>query len=436
MPTSKTNRPVFIVDGSRTPFLKARGAPGPFHAADLAITAARPLLLRQPFEPEAFDEVILGCVMPGPAEANIGRVVALRLGCGDRVPAWTVQRNCASGLQSIDSAYRNIRHGHSDLVLAGGVESMSHAPILLNETMVAWLAEWQRARTLPARMRALAQLRPKHLAVVVGLLKGLTDPVVGLNMGQTAEVLAYRFGISREAMDAYAAESHQRLLRAREEGRLHEIEPLYDIRGKAYLHDDGVREDSTPEKLAKLRPVFDRKFGKVTAGNSSQITDGAAWVILASEKAVKQYDLPVLARVVDSHWAGVSPAQMGLGPVHAVAPLVKRNRLTLDKVDYMELNEAFAAQVLACLHAWQDADYCRDELGLNKPLGEYPREHLNVDGGAIGAGHPVGASGTRITLRLLHILRREKARYGISTLCIGGGQGGALLIENPEVAGA
>lgn len=422
-------RPVFIVDGSRTPFLKARGKPGPFHAADLALGAARPLLARQPFEPTELDEVVVGCVMQGPDEANIARVIALRLGCGERVPAYTVQRNCASGMQALDSAAKDIALGRAELVLAGGVESMSHAPLLLREEMVSWLGDWYAAKGVGPRLRTLGKLRPGHLKPVIGLLRGLTDPVVGLNMGQTAEVLAQRFGIDREQMDAFALRSHQRLAEAQDTGRLGEIEPLYGRDGNAYQADDGLRRDSDLTGLAKLKPAFDKPFGKVTAGNSAQISDGAAMLLLASEVAVKRHDLPVLGRLVDSQWAGLDPAQMGLGPVHASTPLLQRHRLGLDEIDYWEINEAFAAQVLACLAAWRDPGYCRDQLGLSGAFGELDEARLNVDGGGISLGHPVGASGARITLHLLHVLQRTGTKRGIASLCIGGGQGGALLLE-------
>lgn len=422
-------RPVFVIDGSRTPFIKARGRTGPFTASDLAVAAASPLLMRQPFSPTELDEVILGCVMPGPNEANIGRVAALRLGCGDRVTAWTVQRNCASGLQSIDTAAQNIASGRSGLVLAGGVESMSHAPVMLGTAMVNWLAGLNRARSLGARLKALASLKPAYLRPVIALLRGLTDPVVGLSMGQTAEILAHRFHISREQMDAFALRSHQRQANAMEEGHFDEIEALYDSRGNFYTRDDGVRADSTMEQLAKLKPVFDRPDGKVSAGNSAQITDGAAWVILASEEMVARYDLPVLGQLTDSQWAGLDPAQMGLGPVYAMAPIMQRQGFDSPDIDYWEINEAFAAQVLSCLAAWEDEGFCRDELGLDSPFCAIDQECLNIDGGAIGIGHPVGASGARIVLHLLKTLERNNARRGMASLCIGGGQGGALLIE-------
>jgi acetyl-CoA C-acetyltransferase len=422
-------RPVYVIDGSRTPCLKARGKPGPFAASDLAVAAGQPLLARQPFAPSDFDEVILGCMMPSPDEANIGRVAALRLGCGDRVPAWTVQRNCASGLQSIDSAAQNIASGRSSLVLAGGVESMSRAPILFNNVMVNWLAAMARARTPGAKLKVLASLRPGHFKPVIALLRGLTDPIVGLSMGQTAEILAHRFGITREMMDSFAMRSHQRLAAAHANGRLDEIEVLYDSKGNVYEHDDGVRPDSTMEKLAKLRPVFDRPLGNVTAGNSAQITDGAAWVILASEDMVSRHNLPVLGQLVDSQWAGLDPAQMGLGPTHAMAPIMQRQGLDTGDIDYFEINEAFAAQVLACLAAWKDADFCREELGRDTPFTAIDEARLNVDGGAVAVGHPVGTSGARIVLHLLHVLKRENAKRGMASICIGGGQGGALLIE-------
>lgn len=422
-------KPVYIVDGSRTPFLKAKGKPGEFAAVDLALGCARPLLARQPFSADQLDEVIVGCMMPGPDEANIARVIALRLGCGKKVPAWTVQRNCASGMQSIDSAAADISLGRANLVLAGGVEAMSHSPVLLNQAMVGWLGRLSMSKKPIDKLKTFAALRPGHLKPIIGLLRGLTDPVVGLSMGQTAENIAHRFNIDRTMMDTFAVQSHQRLIAAQEAGFLDEIEALYDTKGHVYLHDDGVRSDSSVERLAKLRPVFDKQFGNVTAGNSAQITDGAAMLLLASEDAVKEFKLPVMGKLIDSNWAGLEPAQMGLGPVHAITPILQRNELTLSDIDYWEINEAFAAQVLGCLAAWEDDDYCKEELGLETAFGKVKRDILNVDGGGVSLGHPVGSSGARIVLHLLKVLERNKAKRGVASLCIGGGQGGAMLIE-------
>ena len=428
-------RPVYICDGNRTPFLKAQGRPGPFRASDLAVAAGKALLARQPFAPQALDEVILGCITPGPDEVNIARLVALRLGCGKQVPAWTVQRNCGSGLQAIDSAATDIAFGRAELVLAGGSEAMSHAPLLLPPETVALLGAWQQARGWGARLRLLSRIRPAHFQPVFGLLQGLNDPTVNLSMGQTAEILAKRFVISRAAMDSFACESHRRLGRAHDQGWLEEIEPLYAPDGTVYDHDDGLRRDSSLERLSKLKAAFDRPFGRVTAGNSAQVSDGAALLILASEEAVQRHGLPVLGRIVDCHWAGVEPAQMGLGPVHALAPLLLRQGLQTGDIDYWEINEAFAAQVLACLAAWGSDDYARTELGLERAFAPIDPERLNLDGGAVACGHPVGTSGARIVLHLLQVLKRNRARRGVASLCIGGGQGGAMLLERSGEVG-
>ncbi len=426
-------KPVYIIDGARTPFLKARNKPGPFKHADLAIRSAAALLNRMPFEPDVIDEVIYGSTMPASDEANIARIIALRLGCGDDVPAFTVHRNCASGMQALDSAAQSIAEGRSDLVLAGGVEAMSRAPVMLSDPMVEWLGAWWSARDLPTRLKLLGKLRPGLFRPVIALLNGLRDPVVGLSMGQTAEQVAWRFGITREQMDRYAVQSHQRLHEAQQSGVFDgEIVPIFDSRCKLYDYDEGVRPDSSLEKLAKLKPAFDKPYGQVTAGNSSQITDGAASLLLASEKTVKTHDLPVLARLTSTQWAALRPDEMGLGPAHAITPILRSRKLKLDAIDYWEINEAFAAQVLGVLRALEDKDYCREHLGLREPLGSIDMDRLNIHGGGISLGHPVGASGARIVLHLARVLKQTGSRRGIASLCIGGGQGGAVLIEREE----
>jgi acetyl-CoA C-acetyltransferase len=424
------NEPIYIIDGARTPFLKARNRPGPFAASDLATDAGRALLMRQRFAPTELDEVILGCASPSPDEVNIGRVAALRMGCGQKVPGWTVMRNCASGMQALDSAMNNIRAGRSNLVLAGGVDALSRAPLLFSDAMVHWLSSWYAAKTAGQRAALVARFKPGYLAPVISLMRGLTDPMVGLLMGQTAENLAFRFGIDRARMDEFSARSHQRVLAAQKAGHYAgEVVPLFDRKGTLYAADDGVREDSTAKNLAKLRPFFDKKYGNVTAGNSSQVTDGGAWLLLASERAVERHGLVPRGRIVDSEWAGLDPAQMGLGPVHAATPILTRHGLGLGDLDTWEINEAFAAQVIACLEAWADEDYCRTELGLPGALGKLPEDKLNVDGGAIALGHPVGASGARIVLHTLNVLERTGGRRGMAAICIGGGLGGAMLVE-------
>src|SRR5882724_8153426 len=394
-------RPVFIIDGSRTPFLKARSGPGPFTPVDLAVQCGRPLLARQPFSPTAFDQVILGCVNVIADEMNPARVAALRLGMGERMVAFTVQINCGSGMQSIDTAYRYIREGVSDLILAGGAEALSHAPLVWPQQGVRWFAGLAGAKGIGARIMAALKVKPSYLKPIIGLERGLTDPITELNMGQTAEVVGQLFGITREQSDAYAAESHKRLANAQSRGFL----------------------------KGELETAFERPWGQVTAGNSSQITDGASWVILASEEAVAKHGLAPKAAILDSQWAALDPGIMGLGPVLSATELLKRNELTLGDIETWELNEAFATQVLGCLAAWNDEKFCKEILGLDAAAGEIDRSKLNVDGGAISLGHPVGTSGNRIVLHLVNAMKRLGTKRGIATECIGGGQGGAMLIE-------
>lgn len=419
---------VYIVDGCRTPFLKARGKPNPFSAADLGTKAGKHLLLRQPFSADKIDQVVVGCVCPSQDEANIARIIGLRVGCPDSVPAYTVQRNCASGLQSIESAAVSIRDGRANIVLCGGTEAMSRTPLLFNENMVLWLAQLQKSKTLPAKLKTLAKFHPKNLSPVIALLRGLNDPVIEQNMGQTAEELAYLFEITREDMDEYAIRSHQRAMEAITNESLEEIIPLYDDKGNLYDTDEGIRPDISLEKLGSLKPAFE-KHGMVTAGNSSQITDGAAMLILASEDAVNQYQLPVMGRIVETKWAALQPLLMGLGPIYAMTQLLNKHQLGLSDIDHIEINEAFAAQVLACWRAWGESEYCQKHFGTPGAIGEMQDSQLNPQGGAIALGHPVGASGARLALHSAFMLQKHQLNRAIASLCIGGGQGGAMLIE-------
>ncbi len=374
--------------------------------------------------------MILGCVNVIADEMNPARVAALRLGMGEAMTAFTVQINCGSGMQSIDTGYRDIEGGVSDLILAGGTEALSYAPLVFRRSAVEWYLKLFSARDVWSRLQAFASIRPSFFTPIIGLERGLTDPIVELNMGQTAEVVAHLFKVTRRDADEYAAESQQRLARAQNDKVFAgEMEPAFGRDGKVYDYDDGVRPDSRVETLAKLRPVFETPWGKVTAGNSSQITDGASWVILASEKAVREHGLKPRAVIVDSEWSALDPSIMGLGPVLCSTAIMRRQNLVLDDIELWELNEAFAAQVLACLAAWNDDKFCRDVLHLDGPAGAVPRDKLNIDGGAIGLGHPVGASGNRIVLHLVNAMKRLGHKRGIATECIGGGQGGAMLIE-------
>jgi len=422
-------RDVYIVDGTRTPFLKAKGKPGDFLASDLAVQTGKQLLLKLDLNTEIINEVIVGCAMPSPDEANIARVIALRLGLSKKTMGYTVMRNCASGLQAIDSGYKDILLGRHELVLAGGCESMSRAPLLYNNDMVNFFAKMNSKKSLIDKLMTLFRFRPGFLTPIISIERGLHDPMAAMNMGQTAEEVAFRFNITRKQMDEFAVQSHTRLANAIDNNKLPEITPIYDMNGEVFKTDDGLRRDSNVEKLSGLKPYFDKKYGDVTPANSSQITDGAALLLLASGDAVRKYNLSPLAKIKDINWAALDPKVMGLGPVYASTPLLTKNNITMNDIDYWEINEAFAAQVLGCIAAWKDPDFCKNELGLDHAVGNLDMNKLNTTGGAISIGHPIGASGARVALRAANLLKENNKKYAIATLCIGGGQGGAILLE-------
>jgi acetyl-CoA acetyltransferase family protein len=423
---------VWILAGLRTPFAKAGTAFRRMPVHELGRMVIAELLARQDLDPGRIDEVVLGnCAQPADA-ANVARVTALRAGVPERVPACTVHRNCASGMESVADAARRIRAGEASLVLAGGIESMSQLPLLYRAEYADWFGRLVRAKSPLARIGALAGFRPAMLAPRVALQEALTDPTCGLNMGQTAELLAQEFQVTRELQDAYALESHGRALAARERLR-DEIAPAFPLPSYEMVQDDnGPREGQSLEQLARLKPVFDRRNGTVTAGNASQVTDGAVALLLGGDATAAAWPTPPLGRIAAAAFTGLSPRRMGLGPVHAMAKALERAGLALEDMELIEINEAFAAQVLACLAASESASFARAELDRDRALGEIPRERLNVNGGAIALGHPVGATGSRLLLTLLMELRRRGARRGIASLCVGGGQGAAFVLERPS----
>ena len=423
---------VMVVAGARTPFVKAGTTLADVSAVELGRIAMREAIERSEIDPDAIDEVVVGNIAGPPDAANVARVIALMAKVPQHVPAHTVNRNCASGLQSVvEGAYR-IQSGHADLVVAGAVESMSQIPFLYRRDAQAIWTRIARAKSMGARLGAFASFRPKHFKPVIGLMLGLTDPVSELNMGETAEVLARDFGIDREEQDRFALVSHQRAAAAWAEGRMNDevipvpVPPKYK---KSAERDNGIRENQSMEALAKLRPAFDKKFGTVTAGNASQITDGGVALVLASRRRVRELNLPVLGRLRSWGFAGCDPARMGLGPVLATPVAFKRaGGLQMNQVDLVEINEAFAAQVLACMAAYDSREFHEKSLG-GTPTGAPDPERVNVNGGAIALGHPVGASGGRLILTLLNEMRRRDASLGLATLCVGGGQGGAVVVE-------
>src|SRR5258705_5026405 len=415
----------------RTPFAKAGTALKDVHAAELGRIAVSELLARPGVDPAEIDEVLLANVA-GPSEpTNIARVVALMAGLPESVPAYTVQRNCASGMESIADAHLKVATGQAELILAGGTESMSLIPLFVSEGMTHMFDRLMRAKSPGQKLAAVASLRPRDFQPRVAIAEGLTDPISGLTMGGAAGVLAKEFGLSRGAQEDFALTSHRRAVAAMESGRMaQEIVPVFAPPYKqAVTEDVGPRRGQTLEALAKLKPYFDRKYGTVTVGNSCPITDGAAAVLVTSADKAKELGLRAAARIKGYAFVGLDPARMGLGPTHATPVALKRAGVSFRDIGLIELNEAFAAQVIANEIAMASAKYCREKLGLDGAIGEIDRSILNVNGGAIALGHPVGVSGTRLTLTLIREMRKRDVPLGLATLCVGGGQGAALVLE-------
>ena len=427
-----------IIDGVRTPFCKAGTDLAHLDAVELGRIAVTTLLKRTGFDPARIDEVIFGCVSQPADAANIARVIALRSGIPEHVAAATVHRNCASGIEALTTAYERMCAGRGRVFIVGGTESMSQMPLLFSQRAARKFSRLARAKSFGSKLSAVAAFGPRDFKPRIGLQLGLTDPVCGLNMGETAEMLARELHISRDEQDAFALESHQRATAARTKFA-DEICPVLEAGSARYADrtpqrgvptsDNGPRENQSLDALAKLRPVFDRKFGTVTAGNSSQITDGAVALLVMEVERAMEFGLTPLGALVDYAVSGCDPKRMGLGPLFAMAKLERQDSLRLDDADVIEINEAFAAQTLAVLKNAESAEFARKHLNRDTPLGRISRDRLNVNGGAIALGHPVGATGARLILTGLKELQRRKASRALVSLCVGGGQGAALWLE-------
>jgi acetyl-CoA acetyltransferase family protein len=423
------NSRLVVIDGVRTPFCKMGSELARLGADELGRIAVSALLTRTGLDPARVDEVIFGCVGQPAEAANVARVIALRAGIPEHVPAFTVHRNCASGCEAFTQAHDRMLAGRGEIFIVGGTESMSQVPLFYPPAGAASFTRLARARSLGQKLAALLAFRPSHFKPRIGLQLGLTDPVCGLNMGETAEVLAREWSICREKQDAFALESHVRAVAAREK-LAEEICPVYPPATKSVvLADNGPREGQSLQALAKLKPVFDRRYGTVTAGNASQITDGAVALLVMTEAKAGELGLTPLGAMTGYAYAGCDPRRMGLGPVYAIAEAERRLGLTLDHADLIEINEAFAAQVLACLRCLKSDEFARKQLHRDRPVGKVPKDILNVNGGAIALGHPVGATGARLILTSLRELARRQGRRALISLCVGGGQGAAIWLE-------
>ena len=419
---------IAIVDGLRSPIAKANGKLNDVSADTLGAIIIKELVLKNNLKYEQFDEVIIGNVAQPANSANIARIMAIKAGFPQSTPAYTVHRNCASGMQSISSAIEKINSNQGDLYLVGGVESMSNIPLLYSDELRNLITKFTYAKSLTQKIKLLSSFRFGFLKPTIGLIAGLSDPISGKIMGITAENLANEFKISRLAQDEYALNSHLKTQKAIELGKFKdEIHPIM-TKNASLLQDDGVRFNQTIEALSKLNPIFDRLSGTVTAGNSSQVSDGACSLIVCTESKAKELNLEPLGVIKDYAYAGVDAHRMGLGPIYATKKLFDKSGVSLNDIDLIELNEAFAAQVIANLKAFKSDSFCKKTFN-SKALGEIDESILNVNGGAIALGHPVGMSGARIVLTALKELKRRNDKLGLATLCVGGGQGASFLLE-------
>ena len=424
---------IAIVCGFRSPMGKAGGVMKNISAHDLGARVLKEILLRSKIDVQKIDEVIIGNVAQPAEAANIARVIALKAGIPEKVPAFTVHRNCASGMEAFTTAISKIRGQESEIIVAGGVESMSNIPLLFNKKMTELFANLARAKTFKQKFATILSFRPDFLTPIIGLVSGLTDPISGLIMGCTAENVARDFNITRKDQDEFALKSHQKAEAATANGIFkEEIIPVFnnDLKNSMMIEEDeGIRKGQTIENLTKLKPYFEKVTGTVTVGTSSQVTDGAAFAILMSESKAKELGYTPLGYIVDYAYAGLDPSRMGLGPVFAAQKLFTKTGFGLKDMELIEINEAFAAQVIGCQKAFASEEFCKKHFNINQAIGEIDSTILNVNGGGIALGHPVGMSGTRIIIHLLRELKRRGKNRGLASLCVGGGQGGAVIVE-------
>ena len=425
---SETKKNTYIIEGLRTPFVKAGKEFNNLHPAALAAHNLREFLYKMDFKGQEIEEVILGNAFTLPDSSNIARVVALQAGLPKEVSATTTLRNCASSMESFVTGMAKIQAGLYNNAIVGGVESMSNVPFLFSRKLSQIIQRFSLSKTFKQKLKTISSIQWKDLRPRLSLLEGLKDPWTGYSMGETAEILAREFHISREAQDEFAILSHKKAF----EGKNNLKEELCPVFTKTYVvdKDTGPRSLLSKNRLSKMKPYFDKKYGTVTIANSCPINDGSSLLLVMSENQMNDLGLKPLVSVLSTCFRGLEPQRMGLGPVYASAIALKKAGLSLKDIGLIEINEAFAAQVLACLKAFSSKKFCTEKLGLNTALGDIDPEKLNVNGGAIAIGHPISATGTRLILTLAKEMKRRNVQFGLATLCIGGGQGGAVILEN------
>jgi acetyl-CoA acyltransferase len=423
-------RRVAIVEGCRTPFAKSGTAFRDLTSVELGKVSVRELIARTDLDPAEVDHVIYGTVVQSVQEPNIAREVTLGAGIPPSVPSFTVGRACASSNQAITSGAEHILVGNADVVIAGGAESLTDVPILFSTEMRNALVRASKARSLPERIQAFRAIRPKHLAPIT---PAIAEPTTGLTMGESAEKMAQENGISREAQDRWALRSHQLAAAATADGRLTaEIAPVYvpPKFDEVVTSDNGIRADTSLEKLGTLKPVFDRKYGTVTAGNASPLTDGASAVLLMSEEKAKALGYEPLGYIRSYAYASLDPGdQLLQGPVYAAPVALDRAGISMKDIDLLEIHEAFAAQVLSNMQWWDSDEIARTRLGRDRAIGLPPEDRINVMGGSIAVGHPFGATGGRVTITLLNELKRRGGQFGMISVCAAGAMGFVMIVE-------
>ena len=418
---------VFIVDGLRTPFVKSGKEFRDIHPRDLGINNLREFLHKIDLKGNEIDEVLFGNSFTLYDSPNIARVISLSSSLPQSIPAATIHKNCASSMEAFFLASHKIQQEERDSIIAGGVDSMSYIPLILSQSLSNKIQSFFLSKTFRQKCKTLFSIKRKDIKFISPLMEGLKDPFTGYSMGETAEIIAREFGISRESQDAFAIESHKKAKRAKE--RLSEEMFPYITPTQIVNEDRGVRSQISEKKLKKMSGFFDKKYGSITIANSCSTNDGSSLVLVMSEKKLKLLGLKPLAEVIAFSSVGLEPERMGLGPVYAAAQALKQAKLTLKDMNLIEINEAFAGQVLACLKAFNSKSFAEEKLALSSPVGEIDPEKLNINGGAIAIGHPIAATGTRLILTLAKEMQRRKVEFGLAALCVGGGQGSAVILK-------
>ncbi len=423
------NGKAVFIDGVRTPFVKSFGAFEKADALDLYSRVVAGLLRKLGLNPEAIDEISAGVVVPQTKNGNVARDAIINLGLPDHIHGYTVNRACASSLHTIADAAKSIAFGHPFSTLAGGVEVLSDVPIVYSNEARRFLLALNKAKSPTEKLALLSHFSAKDW---LPRPPGLTEPLTGLTMGESAEIMAKLNGISREEQDLFALASHQKAAEAQKAGRFdEEVIPIWAPPGFECIDKDNlIRGDTTLEKLASLKPVFDKSYGTLTAGNSSALTDGAAVALITDEAVAKSLGLKPKSRIKDFFFVGVDPKeQLLIGPAVAIPYLLKKNKLSFADIDRFEIHEAFAAQVLSCLKSMASKDFCERYFGDSQAFGSIPEDKLNVNGGSVAIGHPFGATGARLVTSLSNELIRSDKSLGLIAICTAGGMSGAMLIE-------